>query len=160
MDSITGSRNPNSDNEFSTKNFIVEKLDKNTILRFNQTLQNYLKTAIGSTVCNLTRFDKNQLIDTIVIKYPNQGRCLLHQWNVKCNDQIDSGEKTNFTESSKTNTPTRTEGAKNVHPIVSSFVYTEMSGEIFRSNVYCTFERTGLIQISDISFYYIRYSYP
>ena len=120
----------------------------------------YLKIAIGSTVGNLTKFDKNQQIDTTVINYPNQGGCLLHQRNVKCNDQIDSGEKTNVTESSKTNTLTGTTGAKNVPPFVGSFVYGEKSGEFFRSNVYCTLERTGLFQIIDISFYCIRYSYP
>ena len=39
-DSLTVRRNPTSQNELSSKKYIDDELDKNTILRFNQTLQN------------------------------------------------------------------------------------------------------------------------
>ena len=47
-DSIKNNRNPFSDNEASNKKYIDDELDKITILRFNQTLQNYLKVSIGN----------------------------------------------------------------------------------------------------------------
>ena len=37
LDSITVNRNPNSDNELANERYIDDELDKNTILRFNQT---------------------------------------------------------------------------------------------------------------------------
>ena len=40
LDSITVNRNPTSDNEVSNKKYIDDELDKNTIVRFNPTLQN------------------------------------------------------------------------------------------------------------------------
>ena len=46
LDSITVNRNPTSDNEVSNKNYIDHELDKNTIVRFNQTLQNYLIVSV------------------------------------------------------------------------------------------------------------------
>ena len=42
IDSITINRKPNLDNELASKKYIDDELDKNTILRFNQSLQNYL----------------------------------------------------------------------------------------------------------------------
>ena len=47
LDSITINRNPTSDNEVSNKKHIDNELDKNTIVRFNQTLENYLKVSVG-----------------------------------------------------------------------------------------------------------------
>ena len=40
IDSIAVNRNPSSDNEVSNKKYIDDQLDKNTIVRFNQTLEN------------------------------------------------------------------------------------------------------------------------
>ena len=40
IDSITVNRKPTEDDELSNKKYIDDELDKNTILRFNQTLQN------------------------------------------------------------------------------------------------------------------------
>ena len=47
-DSVTVSRNPTSDNELANKNHIDDELDKNTVLRYFQTLQNYLKVSVGN----------------------------------------------------------------------------------------------------------------
>ena len=56
IDSITVNRNPTSDNELSNKKYIDDELDKNTILRFNQTLENYLKVSVGNDTYNLTKY--------------------------------------------------------------------------------------------------------
>ena len=55
LDSITVNRNPSLDNELSTKKYIDDELDKNTILRFNQTLEKYLKVSVGNDTYNLTK---------------------------------------------------------------------------------------------------------
>ena len=58
LNSIRIIRNPSSDNEVSNKKYIDDELDKNTIVRFNQTLQNYLKVSVGNDTYNLFKCDK------------------------------------------------------------------------------------------------------
>ena len=64
IDSMTINRNPTSDNEVANKKYIDDDIDKNTILRFNQTLQNYLKVSVGNDIYNLTKYSKIQITDT------------------------------------------------------------------------------------------------
>ena len=77
LDSVTVNRNPNLDNELANKKYIDDELDKNTVLRFNQTLENYLKVSVGNDTNNHTKYDKKQITDTTIIKYPNTGGYLL-----------------------------------------------------------------------------------
>ena len=60
LDSITVKRNPTLDNELSNKKYIDDELNKNTIVRFNQTLENYLKVSVGNDTYNLTKYNKIQ----------------------------------------------------------------------------------------------------
>ena len=110
-DSITVNRNPNSDNEVSNKNYIDDELDKNTIVRFNQTLENYLKVSVGNEVSNPTKNGKIQLTDTTEIVYPNIGSDKLQQWIVKSVDRNGSRKIWNFIKSRIKNSPTRNTGA-------------------------------------------------
>ena len=87
LHSITINRKPTLDSEVSNKKYIDDELYKNTVLRFNQTLQNYLKVSVGNSIYNLTKYDKIQIIDTTEIKYPNIGSDLLQKWNIKCNNK-------------------------------------------------------------------------
>ena len=48
IESITVNRKPSLDDEVSNKKCVVDELDKNTCLRFNQTLTNYLKVSVGN----------------------------------------------------------------------------------------------------------------
>ena len=75
--SVSLYRNPNLDEEFGNKKYPDDELGKNTILRFNQTLQNYLKVSVGNDTYNLTKNDKILIKDTTTIKYPNTGGSLL-----------------------------------------------------------------------------------
>ena len=50
---LTMKINPTQDNELSSKKYIDDELDKNTILIFNQTLQKYLSVSVADDVCNL-----------------------------------------------------------------------------------------------------------
>ena len=77
LDSITVNRDPTSDNELVNKKLVDESIDNGNMLRFNQTLQNYLKVSVGNDTYNLTKHDKIQITDTIIIKYPNTGGYLL-----------------------------------------------------------------------------------
>ena len=63
LDSITVNKNPNSN-----KKYIDDELDKNTILRFIQTLENYIKVSVGNDIYNLTKYKKLQITDTTIIK--------------------------------------------------------------------------------------------
>ena len=73
LDSITVNRNPNLDNELSNKKYIDDEVDKNTIVRFTKTLQNYLKLSVGDTIYNLTKYGKIQLTDITNIIFLSSG---------------------------------------------------------------------------------------
>ena len=87
LDSITVNRDPNLDNELSNKKYVDNSIGEGTLLRFNQTLENYLKVSVGNDTYNLTKYNKIQIIDTTEIKYPNIGSDLLQKWNIKCNNK-------------------------------------------------------------------------
>ena len=158
INSITINNNPTDDNHVSNKKYIDDQLDKNTIVRFNQTLENYLKVSIGNDTYNLTKYNKIQITDTTIIKYPNNGGYLLQNWNIRCNDKNNNGKIQNFLRSTKTNSPTGSSGATVLPPIGDSFMFIETSSNNYGNNVFVSFERTDAIQISNISFYYNRYS--
>ena len=77
LDSIIVNRNPCSDNELANKKYFDGELDGNTILSFNQTLQNYLRVPVGNDIYTLTKYDKIQLTDVTEIRSPNTGTNLL-----------------------------------------------------------------------------------
>ena len=156
-DSITVNINLSLDNGLDNKNKIDDELDKNTIVRFNQTLENYLKLSNGNDAYNITKYDKLQLTDATIIKAPNNGRYLLQQWNIKCNVKNNIGEIQNFIKSTKTNTPTGDSGATNLTPIGDSYTYIKSSSNFHDINVFVFFERTDVTQISNRTFYYNRF---
>ena len=159
LDSITVNRNPNLDNELSNKKYVDDSIGEGTILRFNQTLENYLKVSVGNDTYNLTKYDKIQIIDTTEIKYPNIGSDLLQKWNIKCNNKNNVSKVGDFIKSTKTNSPTGHSGATNLPPIGNSFMYIETSSNNHgHERVFVSWERTDIIQISNITFYYNRFS--
>ena len=158
IDSITVNRNPTSDNEVSKKKYIDDELDKNTILRFNQTLENFLKVSVGIDTFNLTKYDKIQLTDTTTIKYPNSGGYLLPGWRIFCIDKNNNGKIQNFIKSTKTKSPTGDSGETSLPPIGNAFMYIETSGNNNGNNTFDSFERSVIIQITNLTFYYNRFS--
>ena len=136
IDSITVNRKPSSDNELANKKYIDDELDKNTVLRFNQTLQNYLKVSVGNDTYNLTKYDKIQITDTTEIKYPNIGSDLLQKWNIKCNNKNNISKVGDFIKSTKTNSPTGHSGATSFPPIGTAFMYIETSSNNHGNNVF------------------------
>ena len=156
--SITVIRNPTSDNEVSNKKYIEDELDKGTIVRFNQTLENYQKVSVGNDTNNLTKYNKIQLTYTTAMKTGNSGAYLLPYWRIVCNDKNNSGKISNFIKSTKPNSPTGNSGATSLPPLGTAFMYIETSSNNHGSNVFCNFERTNFIQITNITFCYNWYS--
>ena len=72
--------------------------------------------------------------------------------------KINNGKIQNFIKSRKTNSPTLDSGATASPPIDSSFMYIETSSGNHGKNVFCSFERADIIQITSITLYYNRYS--
>ena len=157
--SITVNKIPFKKDEVSNKNYSDDSIEEGIILRFNQTLQIYLKVSVGNDTYNLTNYDKVQITDTTSIKYPNIGGYLLQQWNIKCNDKNISGNMQNFIKSTKTNSPTSHSGAESLPPVGDSFMYRETSSNNHGNIVFVSFERTDFIQISNLTFYYNRLSF-
>ena len=159
IESITINNNPTDDNHVSNKKYIDDSIGEGTLLRFNQTLTNYLKVSVGNDTYNLTKYNKIQLTDTTVLKAGNSGGYLLQNWNIRCNDKNNNGKISNFIKSTKTNSPTGGSGATSLPPIGTAFMYIETSGGNYGTdNIFCSIERTDIIQISNITFYYYRFS--
>ena len=159
LDSITVNRKPIQDNELSSKKYIDDELDKYTTVRFNQTLQNYLKVSVGNDTYILTKYDKIQLIDVTEIRYPNIGITLLPKRKIKNLNKINGAKLGNFLKSTKANSPTTHGRATVLSPIGTSFMFIETSSNNHGYNkVFVSWERTDIIQITNIAFYYNRYS--
>ena len=72
---------------------------------------------------------------------------------MKCNDKNNNGKIQNFIKTTKTNSPTGEKGATSLPPIGDSVMHTETSSNTSGSdNVFCSFERTDFIQITNITF--------
>ena len=54
LDSVTVNWNPSADNEVSNKKYGDDSIGKGTLIRFNQTHQNYLKVSVGNDTYILT----------------------------------------------------------------------------------------------------------
>ena len=158
LNSNTVNRNPSSDNEVANKKYVDNELDKNTIVTFNQTLQNYLKVSVGNDIYNLTKYDKIQITDITEIKYPKSGGYLLQIWVITANDKINNDKLQNFIKATKTNSPTADSGATALPPIGNAFMDIESSsGNHGHDRIFVSWERTDIIQITTKTFYYIRF---
>ena len=93
------------------------------------------------------------------MRYPNIGSDLLQKWNIKCNNKNNQSRISDFIKSTKTNSPTSQSGAASLRKIGDSFTYIETSSNNHgHERMFVSFERTDLIQISNITFYYNRFS--
>ena len=140
------------------KKYVLDSIREGTILKFNQTFQNYLKISVGNDTYNLINYDKIQVTDTTELKYPNTGGYLLQNRVVKCNDKNNDGKIQNFLKSTKTNSANGFSGATSLPHHGNSFIYIETSSNNHGYNVFVSFERTDNIQINNITFNYNRFS--
>ena len=92
------------------------------------------------------------------MKAGNTDGYLLPYWKIICNDKYNNGKIQNFIKSTKTNNPTSDSGATSLPPIGSAFMYRETSSSNHGHNrVFVSWERTDVIQITNITFYYNRF---
>ena len=123
-------------NERSRRDLGLDFYDESsTLVRFNQTLQNYLKVSVGNDIYNLTKYNKISITDTTEMRYPNIGSDLLQKWNIKCNNKNNISKVGDFIKSTKTNSPTGHSGAMSLPPIGNSFMYIETSSNNHGANV-------------------------
>ena len=147
------------ENERSRRDVGLDFYDESsTLVRFNQTLQNYLKVSVGNDIYNLTKYNKISIADITEIKFPNSGDALLQKWKIYCNNKNNQSRISDFIKSTKTNSPSSYSGATSLPPIGNSFLYIETSSNNHGANVFVSWERTDIIQISNITFYFNRFS--
>ena len=159
LDSVIVNRDPSSDNELANKKYVDDSIGKGTLLKFVQTLQNYLKASVGNSVYILIKYNKIQITNATEIKFPNIRSDLLQKWNIKSNNKTNQSRITDFIKSTKTNSPTGYSGATSLPPIGNSFMYIETSSnKDGHERVFVSLERTDLIQISNNTFFYNRFS--
>ena len=102
---------------------------------------------------------EKQLTDTTITKYPNTGGYLLRTWVIKFNEKNNAGKIQNYLKSTKTNSPTGRSGAT-ILCLVDTwcmFIETSQKNSGF-DNVFGSVERTDIIQITNITFYYNEFS--
>ena len=156
---MTVNRNPSLDNELANKKYIDNEIDKNTIVRFNKTLENYFKISVGKDTYNLTKYNKIQIADTTVRRVGNIGSVVLPYWKCICYNENIICKITNFIKMTKTKSPTGSTAATTLPPIGSAFMYIETPGDNHGQNrVFVSRERTDIIQITNITFYLNRFA--
>ena len=93
------------------------------------------------------------------MKAGNTGAYLLPNWKIICNDKNNNGTKTNFIKSTKSNSPTGDSGETSLPPIGSAFMYMGTSSSNYgHIRVFVSWERTDIIQNTNITFHYNRFS--
>ena len=107
----------------------------------------------------MTEYDKIKLIDITEFKSPNIGSDLLPKRGIKNLHKNNGSKVSNFLKSTTTSSPTSLSGAIINPPIGNSFMYVETSSTNHgHDRVFVSWERTDNIQITNITFYYDRFS--
>ena len=83
---------------------------------------------------------------------------MLPKWRIKNLNKNNGANRGKFLKSTKRNSLTGDSGATTLPTIGSSFMYIERSSNNHDNNVSDTFERAYVIQITQITFYYNRFS--
>ena len=162
INSITINNNPTDNNHVSNKKYIDDELEKNTIIRLNDDSNDkYSQVSINNKTYNLQIYNKTQIIDTTRLIFPNTGTDLLQKWKIICNNRFNEVLPSDFIKSTKTTSPTHQTGASVIAPVGASYMYIKTSSNnhnIVNDSVLVSFERTDIINIRNITFYYNRFS--
>ena len=93
------------------------------------------------------------------MRSPNSGQSLLQKWILKCVNKNYKAKIDTFLKSTTSTSPTAESGATTIPPIGWRFMYIESSGNNHGANhVMVSWERTDIIHISNINFFYNRFS--
>ena len=98
------------------------------------------------------------MTDKTTMRAGNTSGYLLPYWKIVCNDKNNNGKGQSFTKSTKTHSPSSHSGAISLPPISSAFMYIDTTSNNQGSNVFVSWERTDIIQITNITFYHNRFS--
>ena len=83
----------------------------------------------------------------------------MSKWRIKNLNKNNGAKVGNFLKSTRTASPTSESGATSIAPIRSAFMYIETSSKDHGyEKVFVSWEKTDIIQISNITFYYNRFS--
>ena len=82
----------------------------------------------------------------------------MQKLNIKCNNENNDSRIGDFIKSTKLNYPTGQAGSTVLTPTGDSFMYIETSYNNNGAIVFVSWERTDNIEITNITFYYNRYS--
>ena len=103
----------------------------------------------------MTKYDKIHLIDVTEIRSPNIGSDLSPRWRIKNLNKINNTKIGDFIKSTETNSPTGYSGATSLPPIGTAVMYIETTHNNHGHNkIFVSWERTDIIQINNINFYY------
>ena len=158
LDSIKVSRDPASDDELANKKYVDDLIADGTILSFNQTLEIYLKVSVGTDKYNPCKYDKIQITDLTENKRPNSGSDVLQKWKIINNKKDREGKIGKFLKTTETISPNGDSGATSLPRFGNSFMYIETSSSNHGDSVFLSWERTDIIQNSNITFYYNGFS--
>ena len=93
------------------------------------------------------------------MRSPNSGQSLLQKWILKCVNKNYNAKFNTFLKSTPTSSQTVESGASSIPPIAWSFMYVESSGNNHGADhLSVSWERSDIIHISNIKFYYNRFS--
>ena len=79
------------------------------------------------TITIILKKNKQQIVETTVNNYANNGGYLLQQWKIESDDKKNDGKKQNIMKSTKTFRPTGHSGATAPSAIGHSFMHLEKS---------------------------------
>ena len=85
-----------SDNELANRKIVDNSLNSGNILKFNQTLKNFIKISVGNDVYFVIKNDKIQITDTSIMKHPQTSGYRPVKWVIKCNDKNNNGKIQNL----------------------------------------------------------------
>ena len=95
-----------------------------------------------------------QLVDVTEIRFSNIGYDLLPKRRIKNLHKNNGTKAGNFLKSTATSSPTSYSGATTLLPIGTAFMFIETSSNNHgHERVFVSWERTDLIQVTNISFY-------
>ena len=134
-------RDPTTDYELANKKFVDVLLGGFNFSRFNQSKENILIVSVQKDLYNLSKNDKNQNIETTIINSTNSGGHFFQNCVIKCNDKYNKNKIQNFTNSTKSNSPSSKSGAESLSSIGNSFVYIETISNNQYKIAFCQLEK-------------------
>ena len=115
--------------------------------------------SVGNDTYNLTKNKKRNITDITEIRNPNIGQMLLQKWTLRCLNKFYNAKSNTFLKSTTNTSPTSESGAASLPPIRWAFMYVESSSNHPGANhVLVSWERTDIIHMSNIKFFYNRLS--